>query len=856
MFYIYIIMNSIETIERAILPEDFFPQYDNIYYKNLLRQYLYKIYKCNCDAKKEIDKFDQQILTRPKDTIVSPQIPPSTSPILPSTSPIPPTPVPDKTIIPEFINNLLSKLSKLSVLSPLTLLPSFYDILYKAIKASLSKLPENIPSFISSNLNINYGLPAVLGIAEPKNPLGIAALGNALGIAGPLQTLLNNGIPLEVTGSYTAALDIIQPLINQQAIQTAGLAGYGLSIPVIIGIIAALAVAIAIYLKYKNQAQEKQIDYRKLEETVSGLLDYYNQLVKIYTEIHNEKKDFEDKIKPIIGTSIVFDELTKLDFQKTIYKPPFGGTDYEKIKSLIAMGKILVERINKLEIIIRKYLYSNLDFEKIVPSILTGGNDNDNFTSVDNKLGEIKKMIDGLDFDLKNLLKFKSQIRVTEDEYLNQIKTMRVKLEKNVMENPTKEYRIEMNNKDLVNLGDSLKLDSIKADEEVIKDIQSQISQSHNIGNFEKPKMLDFNFDMYNVYKDQLQDVYKKLYEISESINKKIEELTSIKIDLTFIPKLNYQENKLKYDEELKINSDVISYAKFVLNNKEIKIIPNIDELKNSIKSLRTYNPNLYTIDNGNLKFLGNLVQPKNILKVYYESIPPPKSTSKKQNDKIKLEDLLVNYNTAYKLLITDYEGNIDRLRRNINDIQPKSVFTSIFNIKDKQKVIDDIIKKEKEFIIELGKYKNIKVGGSKTNFSELNTTIGNIAELIEFTNKLKSVTYIFEIIKNILTNIEKIIEIISSNLYDYLNLLVKYINKLKTITESSNINNINDFYFLSEIKDVKDKILLIPDDNENKLYKKLCINVCKYFIDNFKEDKCALIVDNFNYIYLYLINI
>ena len=321
---------------------------------------------------------------------------------------------------------------------------------------------------------------------------------------------------------------------------------------------------------------------------------------------------------------------------------------------------------------------------------------------------------------------------------------------------------------------------------------------------------------------------------------------------ITFIKKLPYQENKLKYDEELNVNPDAISYAKFVLNNKELKIITNIDELKNSIKSLRTYNPNLYTVDNGNLKFLENPVQQKNILKVYYESIPTPK----KPKEKIKLEDLLKKYKIGYDLLITDYEGNIDRLRRNINDIKPKSVFTSIFNIKDKQKVIDDIIKKEKEFIIELGKYKNIKVGGSKTNFSELNTTIGNIAELIEFTNKLKSVTYIFEIIKNISTNIEKIIEIISSNLYDYLNLLIKYINKLKTITEKPYINNINDFYFLSEIKDAKDKILLIPDDNENKLYKKLCINVCKYFIDNFKEDKCAILTDESNYIYFYLINI
>ena len=73
-----------------------------------------------------------------------------------------------------------------------------------------------------------------------------------------------------------------------------------------------------------------------------------------------------------------------------------------------------------------------------------------------------KKLVEGLDVDLKNLLKFKSQIRVTEDEYLNMIKTMKVKLEKDKISNPTKEYKISISDKELINLAKYDPLKNIK----------------------------------------------------------------------------------------------------------------------------------------------------------------------------------------------------------------------------------------------------------------------------------------------------------------------------------------------------------------------------------------------------------
>ena len=64
---------NIEHIERAILAEDFFPQYDNIYYKNLLRQYLYNVYKCALETNKEIEniKIQSNFLTQQDSSQIS-----------------------------------------------------------------------------------------------------------------------------------------------------------------------------------------------------------------------------------------------------------------------------------------------------------------------------------------------------------------------------------------------------------------------------------------------------------------------------------------------------------------------------------------------------------------------------------------------------------------------------------------------------------------------------------------------------------------------------------------------------------------------------------------------------------------
>ena len=111
-------------------------------------------------------------------------------------------------------------------------------------------------------------------------------------------------------------------------------------------------------------------------------------------------------------------------------------------------------------------------------------------------------MIDNLDVDLKNLLKFKPQIRVSEDQYLNMIKSMKVKLEKDAMNDLLNGkpigYKISMNDKELINLGEQIQLDNLPKDDEVIEDIHSQISESQNIGTFENPKILNFDFDAIN----------------------------------------------------------------------------------------------------------------------------------------------------------------------------------------------------------------------------------------------------------------------------------------------------------------------------------------------------------------------
>ena len=116
---------------------------------------------------------------------------------------------------------------------------------------------------------------------------------------------------------------------------------------------------------------------------------------------------------------------------------------------------------------------------------------------------------------------------------------------------------------------------------------------------------------------------------------------------------------------------------------------------------------------------------------------------------------------------------------------------------------------------------------------------------------------YIYTIERNIyyldyITNINKIIKIIQEQLYDYLNLLLKYNEVFKIMSQK---NDVNDFYFKSEIEDVFSRIKDIPDTLDNKLYKKLAINICNYFIKELsKEDNNIIIVDQNNYMYFYLI--
>jgi hypothetical protein len=724
-------MNNIEIIERAILPEDFFPQYDNIYYKNLLRQYLLSVYKCKCETKKVIDKVEQQIdIISPPSTIrpsPPPVIAPPPSTITPPSSPV--TPAPPSTITPP-------------PPSPVTPAP---------------------PS--------------------PVTP-------------PPPSTII--------------------PSIN----------------------------------------------YSGLERKVNELLDYYNNLVKIYIEIHNEKKQFEENFQKVLDkTPLELETLNTLEFQETELPIMTDKTDYEKIKILLSLSKILIERINKLEIIIRKYLNSNLDFEEILPKVLEGGN---SFTIVDDKLKDIKKLIDGIDFDLKNLLKFKSQIRVSEDEYLNMIKSMKVKLEKDAIDNPNKVYNIVMNDKELINLGDTLKIDGIEKDEKIIEDIRDQISRTQDIGNFNRPKVLDFDFNTYNEYKDKLQDIYLNLQKILNIINKRIEDIMSINMNLTFIKKLNYNEKKKEYDNELKSNKNIILFAKFVLDIKELKEITDVqlNDIKEKTKEANSNpnsNPNLnpnnynYNINNNELFFKNVPAIPKNKLKIYYESLPQTKTKLKPS-----LSDLLETYKEAFKLLSTDYEKNIDQKRREINYDEILKPFSEIFNIKDIDGLMVKIIKNEGIFIEELKKY-NITFptlsGGSKTDFTTLKKSLQNISELIDFTNKLKSVIYTFEIIKNISTNIEKTIENIKLNFFDYLNFVKIYNNILKNIIEKK--IQLNDFYYLSEIEDAKQKNILLPDNDQNKLYKKLVINICKKFIKELeKDDNNVILVDENNYIYFYLINV
>jgi len=726
-------MNNIEYIERAILPEDFFPQYDNvydnvydniydnIYYKNLLRQYLYKIYKCKCSTKKEIDAIEQQILL-----YESPLTPPS------------------------------------PVISP-TLAPS--------------PAPAPVPA------------PLIIPAPAPAPP--------------PAQPPA-------------------QP-----------------------------------YLKYKGNKID-QIDYSKLERNVNELLDYYNNLVKIYTEIHNEKKQFEGLFQKILDikrleleslNTLELESLNKFDYQQTELPKMSDKTDYDKIKILLSLSKILIERINKLEMIIRKYLKSNLDFEKILP-ILDGGN---SFTIVDDKLKDIKKLIDGLDFDLKNLLKFKSQVRVSEDEYLNMIKTMKVKLEKDAMNNPNKPYSIVMNDKELINLGDKLKIDGLENDDTIIKDIQEQISKTQDIGNFKRPTVLDFDFNTYNDYKDKLQNIYLNLQKILNIINKKIDDTLTINMNLIFIKKINYNEKKKEYDNELQINHNIILFAKFVFDNKELKQITDIqlNDLREKTKEANSnLNPNNYNINNNELFFKNEAAKPKNKLKIYFDLLS-------KSTPKLNVLVLLEKYKDAYRLLTTDYEKNIDQKRREINFNDIDKPFSEKFNIKDIYGLMKKIIINEEIFIKELKKYNIFPTlsGGSQTNFTILNTSLQNISELIDFTNKLKSVIYTFEIIKNISTNIEKTIENIKQNFFDYLNFVNIYNNILKNIIE--NKIQLNDFYYLSEIEDAKQKNILLPENNQNKLYKKLVINICKNFIKKLEmDDNNVILVDVNNYIYFYLINV
>ena len=576
------------------------------------------------------------------------------------------------------------------------------------------------------------------------------------------------------------------------------------------------------------------INLDELEKKVIQLLNYYNSLVQIYVEIHNEKLEFENKIK-ILAPGKLSENLDKQEFKPFIYVKP-NTNEYEQMKSLFALNIILMDRINKIEQIINKYLNSNIDFEKILPKIFTGGN---SFTEVDEKLKEIKDSINNINFDLKNLLKFKSQIRVSEDQYLNMIKSMKVKLEKdamdNAMDNPNKVYNIVMNDKELINLGDDLKLDNLPFDDEIIEDIRTQISESQNIGTFQRPQIFDFDFNKYNQYKDQLQDVYVNLNKISDELNKKIEDKININIKLTFIKKLNYNEKKKEYNDKLKAHPDVKSYAKFVLDKQDLTNLSDDDlnKLRTDAKQQK-FNPNKYDKD-------------KSItMNKYYEKLKA----------KQPIDELLEKFKRAYKLLITDYDSNIDNLRKNI-DIdtikidKPYSDLT-IQELETKQK---EILDKEKTFVEEIKKYiQQPKIsGGSKTDIQKLETSLKNITELIEFTNKLKMVVYTFEIIKNISTNINKTISIIQEKIYDYLNLLIKY-NKVLHLIIINKID-INDFYFLSEIEEAKNKIINISDTVDNKLYKKLAINICNYFIKELsKGDNSAIIIDESNYMYFYLI--
>jgi hypothetical protein len=102
-------------------------------------------------------------------------------------------------------------------------------------------------------------------------------------------------------------------------------------------------------------------DYSKLKKNIDKLLNLYNKIVNLYIQIHNERKHFEDKLKTIIGEKLNLKQLNELQFNLTTYNLPDGSTDYDSIKNLLALGKILLDRIEKMEKIIKNYLKININ---------------------------------------------------------------------------------------------------------------------------------------------------------------------------------------------------------------------------------------------------------------------------------------------------------------------------------------------------------------------------------------------------------------------------------------------------------------------------------------------------------------